>query len=240
MLNSPVDAVLGDSDVLDKLKKVMNADVGKMLNADVGKVLKTDVGKLLKTDLADLFTDEDAAAEDAPKKVAGTMPSKAADAPKADDDKGPPTVPGDGPNSQMPGQPPQTRLTEDIAVRKDYERPYGQEISNLLPINVGEFSRPPNEPSGTLATDPARAFYSGGGAKLEVEVGSYWDEDEALSRVRALEDKCASSKPSPDGTWMVGKSDKGITFAWLREHYVFAVTSQDAPALIRFLKSFPY
>lgn len=228
--------------MLDKLKKVMNADVGKVLNADVGKVLKTDVGKLLKTDLADLFSDDDPA-EDAPKKVAGTMPSKAADAAKADNDKGPPTVPGEGPNSQMPtsaGQPAQTRLTEDIAVRKDYERPYGQEIANLLPINVGEFSRPPNEPAGTLATDPARAFYAGGGAKLEVEVGSYWDGDEALERVRALQDKCASSKPSPDGTWMVGKSEKGITFAWLREHYVFAVTTQDAAALIRFLKTFPY
>jgi hypothetical protein len=264
--------VQGEEQVLDKLQKVMKADVGslvkdagKVLNTDVGsiakgagKVLNADVGdivsgtkKLLNTDLTDLFTGDEQAGEagGAPKKIAGTMPTKPAEAAQRADDDGPPTAPGDMPGAQSspgpntisgPAQPAQTRLTEDIAVRKDYERPYGQEISNLLPINVGEFSRPPNEPSGTLATDPARAFYAGGGAKLEVEVGSYWDSDEALERIQALQGKCASSKPSPDGMWMVGKSDKGLTFAWMREQYVFAVTTQDAAALIRFLKTFPY
>ena len=226
--------------MLDKLKKVMSTDVGKVLNADVGKILNADVGKLLNTDLGDIFAGDDKAG-DAPVKVAGTMPAKPTEsAPKPDDD-GPPTTPGDGPISQMnQSKPVQTRLTEDIAVRKGYEKPYGQDIAQLLPTRVGDFTRPENEPSGTLATDPARAFYSGGGAKLEVEVGSYWDGDEAMERVQALQNKCASSKPSPDGTWMVGKSEKGLTFAWLRESYVFAVTTQDAAALIRFLQTFPY
>ena len=223
--------------MLDKLKKVMNADVGKVLNADVGKLLKADVGKLLNTDLGDIFNAEDKEDADAPKKIAGTMPTKPAEgAAPANEEKGPPTAPGAAPAAQ----PQQTRLTEDIAVRHDYEKPYGQEIAQLLPVRVGDFTRPENEPSGKLATDPARGFYAGGGAKLEVEVGSYWDSDEALERIRTLQGKCASSKPSPDGTWMVGKSTAGITFAWMRESYVFAVTTQDAAALIRFLTAFPY
>lgn len=261
--------------MLDKLQKVMKADVGslvkdagKVLNADVGsiakgagKVLNADVGdvlagtkKLLSTDLGDLFTgDEKAegdAAEAAPRKIAGTMPTKPADAAKVPDDDGPPTTPGDapapastsGPITSMGGgaAPAQTRLTEDIAVRHNHEKPYGQDVANLLPINVGDVRRPENEPSGVLASDPARAFYSGSGAKLEVEVGSYWDEDEAMERIRALQGRCATSKPSSDGTWMVGKSEKGLTFAWMRGQYVFAATTQDAAALIRFLKSFPY
>jgi hypothetical protein len=250
--------------VLDKLQKVMKADVGslvkdagKVLNADVGsiakgagKMLNADVGdimsgtkKLLNTDLGDIFSTDDSAEIEggAPKKIAGTMPKKPTESAQKADDDGPPTTPGDGPISQMnASKPAQTRLTEDIAVRKGYEKPYGQDIAQLLPTRVGDFTRPENEPSGTLATDPARAFYSGGGAKLEVEVGSYWDGDEAMERVQALQNKCASSKPSPDGTWMVGKSEKGLTFAWIRESYVFAVTTQDAAALIRFLQTFPY
>lgn len=236
--------------MLDKLKKVMNADVGKVLNADVGsiakgagKLLNADVGdvvagtrKLLNTDLGDIFNAEEKEDADAPKKIAGTMPSKPAeDAQPADGEKGPPTAPG-----AATAQPQQTRLTEEIAVRHEYEKPYGQDIAQLLPVRVGDFTRPENEPSGKLATDPARGFYAGGGAKLEVEVGSYWDADEALERIGALRGKCASSKPSPDGTWMVGKSTAGITFAWMRESYVFAVTTQDAAALIRFLTAFPY
>jgi hypothetical protein len=247
--------------VLDKLQKVMKADVGslvkdagKVLNADVGsiakgagKVLNADVGdvlagtkKLLNTDLGDIFTAEgknaDESADGAPRKIAGTMPTRQADAPKAADDDGPPTTPGDMPAAA----PAQTRLTEDIAVRHNHEKPYGQEIANLLPINVGDLKRPENEPAGVLATDPARAVYVGGGAKLDVEVGSYWDEDEAKERIMALQGRCATSKPSPDGTWMVGKSEKGLTFAWMRGQYVFAATTQDAAALVRFLKTFPY
>ncbi len=233
--------------MLEKLQKVMKADMG-LLVKDAGKVLNADMGdimsgtkKLLNTDLGVMFSGEDKKSPDAPQKVSGTMPTKPAEsaAPAASDDDGPPTTPGEGPNSQA-AAPPQTRLTEDIAVRQGFEKPYGQDIAQLLPIRVGEFTRPENEPAGTLATDPARAFYVGGGAKLEVEVGHYWDGDEALERVEALQKKCASSKPSPDGTWMVGKSEKGLTFAWMRESYVFAVTTQDAAALIRFLKTFPY
>lgn len=251
--------------MLDKLQKVMKADVGnlvkdagKVLNTDVGsiakgagKVLNADVGdvlagtkKLLNTDLGDLFTGDEAGADaqdgDSPRKIAGTMPTRPAGEPRRPDDDGPPTTPGDIPSTLQATAPPQTRLTEDIAVRHNYEKPYGQEISNLLPINVGDLSRPENEPSGVLATDPARALYAGGGARLEAEVGSYWDEEEAMERVRALQGRCATSKPSPDGTWMVGKSDKGLIFAWMRGQYVFAATTQDAAALIRFLKAFPY
>jgi hypothetical protein len=244
---SPETDFSGSEGVLDKLQKVMKADVGslvkdasqgasKVLKADVGKLLNADVGKLLNTDVADIFNAEDKDGAGPITKIAGTMPTKTADVPKMDT-TGPSTVPGTAPGA---GAAPPTRLTEELAVRHEYEKPYGQEIATLLPVIVGDFSRPPNEPTGKLATDPARANYAGHGAKLEVEVGSYWDEDEALERVRALQDKCASSKPSPDNTWMVGKSSNGITFAWMRESYVFAVTTQDAAALIRFLSAFPY
>ena len=112
----------------------------------------------------------------------------------------------------------------------------------LLPANVGDFARPADSPSGKLAMDPVSASYTGFGETVRVEVGLYWDKEEAQQRIAELRKQCGSgAREAEDGTWMIGKNEKGVTFAWARECYVYsASTARDASALIRFLEAFPF
>lgn len=144
------------------------------------------------------------------------------------------------------GQPASTSslplLPDELVTRGIRAMPTGTSLLVLLPHTAGEFARPQATPVGELTSDPVSAMYSVSGHPIAVKLMQCWDEDEARDRLKEIKVQSGNNyRLGNDGSWILGDTLQGLTFAWTRGNYSFtAIAPKGEVSLTRFLTAFPY
>lgn len=133
-------------------------------------------------------------------------------------------------------------LNDETTQRHRRTMPSGTSLAQLLPHEVGDFTRPQSMPSGEIASDTVSANYGGGGETVVVKLAQCWDADEAREPLERLVREAGDRmRLAPDRSWVLAETAQGVTFAWTREAYSFSATSaKGLGPLTRFLWAFPY
>ncbi|MBL8521295.1 MAG: hypothetical protein JNK75_11555 [Betaproteobacteria bacterium] len=133
-------------------------------------------------------------------------------------------------------------LNDETTHRKRRPMPQGTSLAQLLPHEVGDFSRPQSMPSGEIASDTVSTNYGGGGETVVVRLALCWDADEAREPLeRLVRDAGERVRIAPDRSWVLAETPQGVTFAWTREAYSYSATAaKGLGPLTRFLWAFPY
>lgn len=203
-----------------KLGEVLNKDVGALVK-DASKVLNADLGDLVRGRLSESAEPPAAPSDDAETQFAAT--ELAAAAPTA----APVT---------------RERLDESLVRREGCAMPSGFALAELLPFEVGDYRREPGSANGQIASDPVETLYQAEGETIHLTLTCCWDRLEAMERIASIKpDLTRGTRIAPDGTWIAGRLESGIAFAWMRETYCFSVrTPGGVPSLAKFLNAFPY
>lgn len=133
-------------------------------------------------------------------------------------------------------------LADELVTRSIRAMPTGTSLLILLPHTAGEFARPQATPVGELTSDPVSAMYSVSGHPVAVKLMQCWDEDEARDRLKEIKVQSGSNyRMGDDGSWILGDTLQGLTFAWTRGNYSFtAIAPKGEVSMTRFLTAFPY